>query len=129
MLNEAVGMVREFQKNAGQGYSQTPRMIPRENVERRAKWIEDELQEFIQAKDIYEQADAITDLLYYLIGAYVDAGIEPDPLFEIVHESNMKKIKAEIKKDSDGKVLKPEVWIHPDQGIRKVIDDQMMDRS
>lgn len=129
MLNEAAEMVREFQSNAGQSCSRIPCMVPKENVERRARWIKDELQEYINAQNIYEQADAITDLLYYLMGAYVEAGIDPDPLFLIIHNSNMRKIETEIKKDSDGKVLKPEEWMHPDQTIRRAIDDQVRQNS
>lgn len=64
---------------------------------------------FITAPDVYSQADAMIDLLYYLLGTCVEMGVKPDPLFQIVHESNMKKLASgsSVIKDSEGKAQKP----------------------
>ena len=77
------------------------------------------------AKDIYSQADALTDLLYYLLGTYVEMGIKPDALFTIVHNANMMKLTSVdgIIRSTDGKIQKPSTWQHPDVAIKKVIDN------
>lgn len=126
MITEAVEKVRLFQKAAKQYSKDYPTLIPQHLVNIRAKWIYEELQEFTSATNIYEQADAITDLLYYILGAYVDAGIDPDPLFEIIHKHNMEKIDPQnLIKADDGKILKPATWIHPDGEIKACIDCQI----
>lgn len=127
MLNEAYEMVKVFQTDAGQPVSNVPRRLEKERVNIRAKWMSEELQEFLTAPDLYSQADAIIDLLYYLLGTCVEMGIKPDILFQIVHESNMKKILSGgfAIKDSDGKVQKPPSWTHPDASIIDAINSML----
>ncbi len=122
-MNEAYQMVKHFQKTAGQPVSEFPQQLSKERVSLRAKWILGELNEFMSASNREDQADALTDILYYLIGAYVEMGIRPDPLFRIVHDSNMKKINSPdgITKDETGKVLKPSAWKHPNDEIKEAI--------
>lgn len=126
MLNEAVNLVRAFQKQANQPISHHPCQMSEEQVAKRVRWIESELNELKYATDEYEQADALIDALYYLLGAFVDMGINPDELFQIVHRSNMKKVSdpSRIIKDSDNKVLKPNDFLHPDEEIRQEINKQ-----
>lgn len=127
MLNEAYEMVKIFQTDAGQPVSNVPRCLEKERVDIRAKWMSEELQEFLTAPDLYSQADAIIDLLYYLLGTCVEMGIKPDTLFQIVHESNMKKITsaASAIKDNDGKVQKPLSWTHPDTSLINAINSML----
>ena len=88
------------------------------------KWMLEEINEFVEATTIYEQVDALTDLLYYLLGAYVEIGVKPDSIFRIVHDSNMAKLFSSegVVKDDDGKIVKPKEWKHPDDEIHKKID-------
>lgn len=126
MLNEAVCLVRSFQKQANQPIPPNPCQMSEKQIAKRVKWIESELDELKKAQNEYEQADALIDALYYLLGAFVDMGLNPDELFQIVHRSNMKKVKepSRIIKDSDNKVLKPNGFRHPDEEIRQEIDKQ-----
>lgn len=116
MFHEAYNMVKTFQLTAGQPVSEIPVLLSKDRVALRIKWMEEELGELQSAESIRDQADALTDLMYYLIGAYVEMGIIPDGPFCIVHHSNMEKLSspAGIIKDADGKVEKPEDWKHPD---------------
>ena len=41
----------------------------------------EEVAEFLVAEDIYEQADAMIDLMYFALGTMVEMGLEPDELF------------------------------------------------
>lgn len=125
MINEAYELVKIFQSVAGQPVSTHPRKLSEDRVSIRIKWMEEEIQEFKEAEDVYSQADALTDLLYYLLGAYVEIGIKPDALFDLVHKTNMMKLTSceGIIKSKDGKVQKPSDWKHPDVIIKRIIDD------
>ena len=128
MLNEAVNLIREFQKKADQPIANQPCKMSEEQVIKRIKWIKKELEELKNAQNEYEQADALIDALYYLLGAFVDMGINPDELFKIVHRSNMKKVAnpTSIKKDSDNRILKPHGFLHPDEEIQQEINKQKL---
>lgn len=128
MLNEAVNLIREFQKKADQPIANQPCKMSEEQVIKRIKWIKKELEELKNAQNEYEQADALIDALYYLLGGFVDMGINPDELFKIVHRSNMKKVAnpTRIKKDSDNRILKPHGFLHPDEKIQQEINKQKL---
>lgn len=71
------------------------------------------LQKGLPNNDIVSQADALIDLLYFTYGTFVLMGVNPMPLFEIVHKANMGKLFADGKPRYDkitGKVLKPDNW-------------------
>ena len=120
MIDEAIELVREFQKKAGQPVAKLPAMLDLKLINRRIKWIQSEFDELKAANTLEEQADAVTDCLYYLLGIYVEMGIEADSLFQIVHKANMMKLR-ERKTDHDGRILKPAGWRHPDEEIREAI--------
>lgn len=124
MLDKIYEMNKHFQLKAGQPVPTYPIALDAERAKLRAKWMSEELQEFLAASDIYQQADALTDLLYYLMGTYVEMCIKPGPLYEIVHEANMKKLTSPngIIRDDDGKIQKPFDWKHPDTAIKAAID-------
>jgi predicted HAD superfamily Cof-like phosphohydrolase len=67
---------------------------------------------------IAEQADACVDAYYYMLNAFCKKGVDLIAIFEVVHGANMaKKDPASgkfIRRDSDGKILKPEGWKAPD---------------
>lgn len=115
MISDVIKLVKEFHVGANQIVNETPTLLSTNLVERRIKWISDELKELREAETIEEQADAITDALYYLLGCYVELGLlNPDDLFMTIHEANMKKlIGSSIEYDPDGRVLKPKGWHHP----------------
>ena len=127
MIDDAFELVAQFQLSANQPVAKYPTKLASERVQCRKKWMQEEINEFVEATDIYEQVDALTDLLYYLLGAYVEIGVKPDSVFQIVHNSNMAKLFCSegVIKDTDGKVEKPKEWKHPDDEIRKAIDSLM----
>ncbi|MGO2083643.1 HAD family hydrolase [Vagococcus sp.] len=62
---------------------------------------------------LVDEVDGLIDLLYFTYGSFVLMGINPDPLFNYVHEANMGKIFLDGKPhyhEITGKVLKPEHW-------------------
>ena len=99
--------------------------LPLEITELRLTLLSEELEEYRQAlksKDLIEVADALTDLLYVLLGTMVSHGLQEygAELFDEVHKSNMSKFDANSGPihRQDGKVLKPASFIKPNiEGI------------
>jgi predicted HAD superfamily Cof-like phosphohydrolase len=67
---------------------------------------------------IAEQADAMVDSWYYMCNIAAKHGVNLSSVFNVVHEANMAKKDPEtgkfIRRESDGKILKPEGWQAPD---------------
>lgn len=63
--------------------------------------------------DLVEVADAIADLLYVVLGTAVACGINIDPIYQAVHESNMAKFGEGGYRREDGKWMKPPNWQPP----------------
>lgn len=125
-MNKEWEMVREFQIKANQPASSKPIKMDVSRSKIRYKWMLEELNEFLDAKDIVEQADAMIDLMYFAIGTLVEMGVRPDDLFEVVHKANLSKISANSDRiyDPDGKLMKPSGWIDPHKKIGKLISLQ-----
>lgn len=74
------------------------------------------------------QADALVDASYFLAGSFVEMGIKPQSLFDIVQEANMAKLGADGKpiiRQSDGKIMKPEGWQPPEPKLEAEVKRQM----
>ena len=72
----------------------------------------DELWEAMILGDIVAIADGIADLIYVLLGAALEYGIDMGPIWDEVQRTNMMKEGGGIR--GDGKILKPEGWLPPD---------------
>lgn len=117
--------VREFHEKFGHPVAERPVMIDKRRALSRAKWMQEEVAEFLIADDIYEQADAMIDLMYFALGTMVEMGLEADELFAIVQQANMAKLWPDGKphyNPKDGKVIKPEGWEDPAPKIKAYID-------
>ena len=91
-----------------------------------------ELVEFGQAKDITGQADAMIDVLYFVLNIFLEMGLDPDELHKIVHKTNM------AKRWDDGhyhldigavppKLLKPPGWVTPIPALRVYINEHILE--
>ena len=73
-----------------------------------------------------EQADAMVDIMYYILNSASKKSIDLDRVFTEVHQSNMNKRDPKtgkfIIRESDGKVIKPSGWVPPNvkQALYKV---------
>ena len=124
--------VREFHEKFGHPVATAPTMVAKKRALSRAKWMNEEVAEFLIADDIYEQADAMIDLIYFALGTLVEMGLEADELFEIVQQANMAKLWPDGKphyNPKDGKVIKPEGWEDPAPKIRACIDRVIAEKS
>lgn len=80
----------------------------------RYKLIMEELEELGRAYvkgDLAEIADALGDLLYVVVGAFVTHGLDMQGIFNEVHRSNMTKVGGY--KRGDGKWMKPATYSPP----------------
>jgi predicted HAD superfamily Cof-like phosphohydrolase len=124
-MNKQWEMVKEFHKKFCHPISNAPKELPKERVAARVKWMLEELREFRDSKNIYEQADAMIDLIYFALGSLVEMGVEPESLFEVVHNANMLKLWEDGKPryNEDGKTIKPKGWKDPEPLLRDIIDN------
>jgi predicted HAD superfamily Cof-like phosphohydrolase len=92
----------------------------------------DELREALDAGDMVEVLDALTDLQYVLDGAYLSFGLQnvKDAAFNEVHRSNMSKLGADGKpviRAEDGKILKGPDYFKPD--MAQFIESSKKDKA
>lgn len=75
------------------------------------------------------QADAITDILYFLSGTIAETGLDIKPVFDIVHAANMGKLHdGKPVYREDGKIQKPANWendFSPEKKIEAEIKRQL----
>lgn len=124
--------VRDFHDKFGHPVAEKPVMIDKKRALSRAKWMNEEVAEFLIADNIYEQADAMIDLMYFALGTMVEMGLEADELFEIVQQANMAKLWPDGKphyNPKDGKVIKPDTWEDPAPKIKAYIDSVIESKS
>ena len=124
-MDESFEKVKEFHEVFGHPVSDAPVALAAGRVAARSGWLREEIEEFERAADIYGQADAMIDLIYFALGALVEMGVKPGSIFDIVHEANMGKLwgDGEVRRrESDGKVIKPPGWADPEPKIRAAID-------
>ncbi len=126
-MNREWNMVKDFHKAFNHPVSDKPKMLGYDRISRRVNWMWEEIDEFIAAKTIEEQADAMIDLIYFALGTLVEMGVEPENLFQIVQKANMSKLWDDGKPHfkEDGKVMKPATWVDPEPLLIKEIQRQI----
>jgi len=117
--------VGEFTNACHDNIPQTPVLMSKEAVQFIRKMVNDELDELEVATTKVDQADALVDAIYYICDCAVRHGMNLDPLFEIVHNANMKKVvNGKVIRRPDGKILKPEGWEKPEPKLEAEMQRQ-----
>lgn len=127
-MNREWEAVRLFHEKFNHPIGNGPRGMDRERARKRYNWMQEEIDEFLEAVeegDIVEQADAMIDVIYFALGTLVEMGIRPDTLFEIVQRANMGKLWADGRPHyaEDGKTLKPDTWRDPHEELKAAIEE------
>lgn len=124
--NKYYFMVREFHKAFNHPVADKPTRLSPEQKNNRVKWMQEELNEYVNANTLLDEIDALIDLEYFVQGTLVEHGVKPDAIFEIVHQANMSKLFPDGKPhyNEDGKVIKPPHWKNPEPLIKKEIERQ-----
>ena len=118
--------VREFHLQFDSPVSDHPVMLEKDRAEKRYRWMLEELEEFIESGDIYDQADAMIDLIYFALGTLVEMGVKPQELFSAVHRANMAKLwpDGRVHHNEEGKVIKSPSWVDPHNEMKSIIDNE-----
>jgi predicted HAD superfamily Cof-like phosphohydrolase len=135
-LKQQLDALVEFHQVFGAHIEETPAVdVPDEVIALRVNLIQEELNEYrhaAEAHDLIEVADALSDLLYVVLGTYVSHGLQDlaEALFAEVHRSNMSKLDAngQVIYRADGKVLKSDRWYPPDLGSILAEGEAIRDR-
>lgn len=126
-MNKQYLMVKEFHQRFGHLVADHPTPLTDEQRRQRYWFMYEELQEFLNSSSVVDQADAMIDLIYFALGTMVNMGVEPERLFEIVHEANMSKFWQDGQPRWDketGKVMKPPTWVDPYAQLHAEIHQQ-----
>jgi len=125
-MNKEWECVREFHLKFGHPIEDKPKMMNAGRAHKRYNWMLEEINEFLEADEIVEQADAMIDVIYFALGTLVEMGIKPDNLFQIVQEANLSKLWSDGKPhyNKDGKTIKPDTWVDPHDKLKKEIERQ-----
>jgi predicted HAD superfamily Cof-like phosphohydrolase len=125
-LDDAFDQVAAFHRSFGHPVKERPAFLPSPRSDARVAWMREEVDEFVAATDIVDQADAIIDLIYFALGTLVEMGVRPGPLFDIVHGANMAKLWPDgaPRVRDDGKTIKPPTWRDPVEALRAEIERQ-----
>lgn len=126
-MKDQLDCVRRFHEVFQCHLERTPvAELPSDISEWRIRMLLEELEEYraaVRDNDIVEIADALTDMLYVLLGTFITHGLQDiaEELFDEVHRSNMSKLDEQGKPifRNDGKVLKSNRFSGPD--LRSII--------
>lgn len=103
-------MVQEFYHAIGHTLPGKPTMIMPALLRLHRELIQEETTELLLAMDrampLADIAKELADTLYVVYGAALAYGIDMEPVFQAVHESNMTKV-ADGHRDARGKWMKP----------------------
>lgn len=105
-------LVWDFHAKYDIARSAIPHVPDKDSRRLRLRLIEEELEELDDAfheDDVVGIADALGDLLYVVYGTAVTCGIDLDPIFREIHQSNMTK----TGRRADGKITKGEGFQYP----------------
>ena len=111
--------IEKFHEKYGLEYKDPiSRHLSPEEKEFRVRCLLEEVQEYIAAKTLEEEVDAIIDLIYFALGTSYRHGFNFYDGWKEVHKSNMSKVRAEKKEDSkrdfELDVVKPSDWKAPE---------------
>ncbi|WP_224771401.1 HAD family hydrolase [Metabacillus idriensis] len=126
-MKKQFNQVKEFHEKFGHPVADKPTAMKFDRRDKRFGYMEEENQEFVEAKTVVDQADAMVDLMYFALGTLVELGVDPEPLFDIVHNANMSKVwpDGEVKYDpQSNKILKPPTFVRPEPLIEAEIKRQ-----
>jgi len=119
--------VRRFHEKAGATINDVPTIPSEKDCILRLELIREELEELAVAfavKNFVPIADAIGDLLYVVYGTAVTCGIDIQPIFNAIHESNMTKF-IDGHRRADGKWIKGPSYKPVD--LQPLLEHQILD--
>ena len=127
-LTDVYDAVKDFHIAFNHPHPNTLTQMTKERKKARAAWMQEEINEFLLSDSITEDIDSMIDLIYFAAGTICELGITGEQasyIFDLVQRANMGKIWKDGKAhyNEQGKVIKPEGWVAPDEKIKEYIND------
>ena len=91
-LDKGYELVAKMHEEFGHPVTNTPTKLTEERAKIRASFMQEELEEFLEATTVEDRYDALIDLIYFAFGTFAEMGVRPDKGFEIVNNANMAKL-------------------------------------
>lgn len=114
ILSNMMAQVRRFHEEVtGMPMPDRPMRLDGDRKEYALDHLHEELDELNVAQTIEDQADALIDLIYVAMGRLLEMGLPPGPLFDEVHEANMRRTRAGRTDRSEFDASKPDGWTPP----------------
>lgn len=123
--------VQDFHTKYGVPLANAPTLLEGEAYNFRLGFMQEELQEFVQANydgDLAKALDALLDLVYVAYGTAQMMGVPPamwQEMWDAVQHANMSKVRAssasESKRGTSLDVVKPAGWEGPDRKHKEII--------
>jgi predicted HAD superfamily Cof-like phosphohydrolase len=121
-------MVKELNKLFGHPAPDYIKPIRQEQRMFRARWMVEEILEFALEKDIIGQAKELIDIIVFALGALAEMGVDPQELFDAVHDSNLSKLGPDGKLNHDpitNKVIKPTTYTPAEPEMNRILQERM----
>ena len=122
--------VGEFRSKMQLPISNQPKLLSAEQTSYFARFIMEELSEYLRANEeqsLVDAADAIIDLVYVSLGCAHAMGLPFEDLFNVVHNANMQKEPAnEFCRSIRGNqydVIKPVGWVAPEEELQNILNN------
>lgn len=126
LMFKAVGL---FRYKMGLPRGSEPHLLSAEDVSYHARFIMEELSEFLKANEeqnLVDAADALADLTYVILGIAHHMGLPFENIFQVVHNCNMQKEPAgpevRSKRGTKFNLIKPKDWTPPEPAIRMLLE-------
>ena len=115
---------REFQKIANPKCANTPKKFNNSEKMYVNDFVLEELAEFMEAETLVDQADALGDLIYFVLSRAANNGINLEFILTSIHYANMRKFPNGQVIIENGKVKKPKGWEGPEYEIMNELNLQ-----
>lgn len=126
-----LSLVRDFYEKYQRPVRDEPTLgLPRSEVERLRDLLEEEVSELLKAMesdDIEKVADGIADVVYVVLGAALQYGVDANRAILAVHESNMTREAPSGRRTRSDKVPRGTNYVPPD--MESVIAPVASDRD
>ena len=119
-MRDFMSDIEDFHVKFGLEHDGTPIQIPPDLAQFRADFMQEELNEYIEAyhkHDLEGQFDALIDLVYVALGTAYLSGFKFNEGWQRVHNANMTKVRVDreenSKRSSSYDIVKPHGWQPP----------------
>ena len=108
----------------GQPQAETPSLISRAFIMERMRFMQEELDEFVEAGfegRMTDAADAIGDIIYVALGTAYIMNLPFNEIWVAIQSANMRKQRGKTSRDQEFDAIKPVGWVGPEPDIAAAI--------